>query len=178
MQTIGLSEGAPRTESRLKSLLWPSIETGADVDYLGAQGFWVCTIIATVSAVVLAFMVNLVVAAIVFVVYFGAAIGVRERSRFAAIYILLMYAVEVVFGGLNIIRIIVLALLVANVRATWLASRWQPAPDAERPPRFSDTWTDKLADQLPMWLWPKVRIVYYVIACIFAVLVVAGIAIR
>ena len=41
MQTLGLTDSAPRTEGRLKSLFWPSIKTGDDVDYLGTQGFWV-----------------------------------------------------------------------------------------------------------------------------------------
>jgi hypothetical protein len=39
MQTLGLSDSTPRTESRLKSLFWPTIQTGSDVDYLGAQGY-------------------------------------------------------------------------------------------------------------------------------------------
>jgi hypothetical protein len=37
MQTLGLSDSMPRSESRLKSLFWPSIESSSDVDYLGAQ---------------------------------------------------------------------------------------------------------------------------------------------
>src|SRR5258708_5436806 len=51
MQTLGLSESAPRSEGRLKSLFWPSIQTGSDVDYLGAQGYWVCTFAALLSFV-------------------------------------------------------------------------------------------------------------------------------
>lgn len=49
MQTLGLSDSTTRSEGRLKSLFWPSIKNGADVDYLGAQGYWVCTLIAIVS---------------------------------------------------------------------------------------------------------------------------------
>ena len=54
MQTLGLSESTPRTDSRLKSLFWPSITSGADVDYLGAQGYWVCSAIAILTLVVMA----------------------------------------------------------------------------------------------------------------------------
>ena len=32
----------------------PEIENGSDVDYLGAQGYWVCTLVALVSVVFLA----------------------------------------------------------------------------------------------------------------------------
>jgi hypothetical protein len=54
MQTLGLSDSMPRSESRLKSLFWPSIQSSSDVDYLGAQGYWVCAVIAVLSFVVLA----------------------------------------------------------------------------------------------------------------------------
>lgn len=49
MQTLGLSDSTVRTEGRLKSLFWPSIQTGADVDYLAVQGFWVCTIVGSLG---------------------------------------------------------------------------------------------------------------------------------
>ena len=48
METLNLSDSTPHSESRLKSLLWPSIQNGADVDYLRTQG-WVCTLLAIVS---------------------------------------------------------------------------------------------------------------------------------
>lgn len=40
METLNLSDSTPRSESRLKSLFWPSIQNGADVDYLGTPGYW------------------------------------------------------------------------------------------------------------------------------------------
>jgi hypothetical protein len=46
----------PRTEGRLKSLLWPSIRNGNDVDYLGAQGYWVCALVAVGSFVLSLFV--------------------------------------------------------------------------------------------------------------------------
>ena len=49
MQTLGLSDSTIRSESRLKSLFWPSIQSGADVDYLAVQGFWVCTMVGVVA---------------------------------------------------------------------------------------------------------------------------------
>jgi hypothetical protein len=53
METLNLSESTPRSESRLKALFWPTIQTGTDVDYLGSQGYWVCTLVAVVSLVFL-----------------------------------------------------------------------------------------------------------------------------
>jgi hypothetical protein len=49
MQTLGITDSSDRSESRVKSLLWPSIQSGADVDYLGAQGYWVCTFVAVLA---------------------------------------------------------------------------------------------------------------------------------
>ncbi len=46
MQTLGISDSTPRGESRLKSLFWPSIESGVNVDYLAVQGYWVCMLVA------------------------------------------------------------------------------------------------------------------------------------
>jgi hypothetical protein len=49
VQTLDISNSTPRTENRLKTLFWPSIETGADVDYLGVQGYWVCSVVALLT---------------------------------------------------------------------------------------------------------------------------------
>ena len=39
---------------------------------------------------------------------------------------------------------------------------------------MNDTFGDKLADQFPMWLWPKIRIPYYVFSAIFLLLMCLG----
>jgi hypothetical protein len=51
MQTLGILNSEPRTDSRLKSLFWPTIQTGTDADDLGMQGYWVCAIVAILSFV-------------------------------------------------------------------------------------------------------------------------------
>ena len=53
MQTLGVSN-TPSSDNRLKSLFWPSVESASDVDYLGAQGYWVCAIVAVFSLAVFA----------------------------------------------------------------------------------------------------------------------------
>ena len=35
-----------RSDGRLKSIFWPTVENAWDVNYLGQQGFWICVIIA------------------------------------------------------------------------------------------------------------------------------------
>jgi hypothetical protein len=46
MQTLGLATSDARSEGRLKSLLWPTVKSDMDVDYLTTQGFRTCFIVA------------------------------------------------------------------------------------------------------------------------------------
>lgn len=181
MQTLGLSDSTPHTESRLKSLFWPSIKTGSDVDYLGRQGFWVCTVVAVMSFVFLVVLDRAVIGLLVLLFYFLGGVGVRERSRYAATVVFVLYLLDTLFLGVGllsgggVIRVILLGLLLSNLRATWIASGWQPgSEDAILPPRLGDTWGDKLADQLPMWLWPRGRILYYIFSAGFLILEANG----
>jgi len=68
-------------------------------------------------------------------------------------------------SGFGVVRIIFLALLFANIRGKWLSARWEKDSQAATTPvRLNQTLGDKLADQLPPFLWPKVKFVFYVIA--------------
>jgi hypothetical protein len=175
MQTLGLSGSEARTEGRLKSLFWPSIRTGSDLDYLGTQGFWVCTLVAVVSLIFFIISGKPLLGGFVFLFYFLGGVGVRERSQYAAAVIFLMYLADTISTGPSIVKVLFAALLLSNLRATWIASRWSPnSEQAILPPRFNETWGDKIADQLPMWLWPKLRIPYYVLSACFLLLVAVG----
>jgi hypothetical protein len=153
METLDLSGSTPRSENRLKSLFWPSIQTATDVDYLGAQGYWVCTVVAVLSFGVLVFMGQAVGGIATLLFYYIGGVGVRERSRYAAAVVLLMYLIDTFFTGIGFVRIFIAALLLSNMRATWIASQWKPdSEEAALPPRFSETMSDKFADRLPQWL--------------------------
>lgn len=178
MQTLGLSDSMPRSEGRLKSLFWPSIRTASDVDYLGAQGYWVCAAVSLLSFSVLAITGQMIIAVIVLLLYFLGGVGVRERSRYAAATVLAMYTLDL-FITPSVVRVIITGLLLSNLRATWIASGWKPeSQEATLPPRFGETWGDKFADKLPMWLWPKVRVLYYIFSAFFFLLVVVGLTIK
>jgi hypothetical protein len=168
MQTLGLSDSTTRSEGRLKSLFWPSIQNGADVDYLGSQGYWVCTLVAIVSFTFSAATGTPVVGAVVFLFYYLSGVGVRERSRYAAAIVLVLYFADMLASGPSVLRVFFGALLLSNLRATWIASGWKPdSEEGMLPPRLNQTWTDKFADQFPSWLWPKVRVPYYIFsACV------------
>jgi hypothetical protein len=101
--------------------------------------------------------------------FFFAGVGVRQRSRVAAVTAFAAYLLSALVAqrytgnGFGVVRIIFLAVLFANIRGSWLSARW--ATEKEPPPiRLSETVWDKLSDQLPVVLWPKIRVVFYVLA--------------
>jgi len=175
METLGLSDSTPRSDSRLKNLFWPSIQTATDVDYLGAQGYWVCTFVAVFNLIVLVATGHTLAGVCTFFLLYLGGIGVRERSRYAAVIVFLIYGTDAIVSGVSVLKILLAALLLSNLRATWIAAQWKPDSDeAACPPRLSETLADKLADQLPPWLWSKVRIVYYIFSAGYALLVAVG----
>jgi hypothetical protein len=77
--------------------------------------------------------------------------------------------------GIGVVRIIIIALLLSNVRATWIADHWKPdSEEAALPPRFGETFVDKLADRWPAFVWPKVKVLYYIFSVGYLALTVAG----
>jgi len=175
MQTLGVSDSTPATENRLQALLWPSISTANDVDYLGTQGYWICTVVGVATFIFAAIWGLALPGAIVFLFYYLGGVGVRERSRYAAIVVFATYAIDMLLSGIGVIRVIFSALLLANVRATWIAATWRPdSEEATLPLRLKETLGDKLADQFPMWFWPKIRFVYYVFSAAYVVALVTG----
>jgi hypothetical protein len=169
MQTLGLSDSTPRTESRLRALLWPTIRNEGDFDYITAQGLWICFVVAAVDLVWTLFTGSKWLGFFEGTFFFLAGLGVRQRSRVAAITAFCAYLLGALVlqrytgNGFGVVRIIFLALLFANIRGNWLSARW--AKDQEVPStRLNQTLGDKLSDQLPILLWPKVRFVFYVAA--------------
>ena len=177
MQMLGLSDSTVRTESRLKSLFWPSIQSGADVDYLAVQGFWVCTIVGFISLIALTVAGQPVAGLLFCMVFHFGGIGVREHNPFAAVVMFAYYVFDwLAAPGLSIVRLIVTALLLSNVRATWIAGAWKPdSEEAALPPRFGETFFDKLADKWPAFVWPKVKVLYYIFSLALLAVVVAGV---
>jgi hypothetical protein len=175
MQTLGLSDSTPRTENRAKALFWPTIRNEGDLDYVTQQGFWICTLVAAFSFVLSAALLS--GAMRIFGIgealfYYLAGNGVRMRSRWAAILAFAAYLLGGIVlqkqtgSGFGVVRIIFLALLLANVRGIWLSASW--TRDPAEPPlfRLNETWRDKLVDQLPGWLWPKTKILFFMLAAI------------
>src|SRR5579863_1597620 len=173
MQTLGLSDSTARSDGRLKSLFWPSIQSGADVDYLAVQGFWVCTAVGVLSfAFSLFFGRDLITGLVLLLLFHLGGVGVREYNPFAAGVMLAYYVIDFLSSflfvflnspAIGVIKVIVIALLLSNLRATWIAGNWKPdSEEAALPPRMGETLFDKFADKWPRFIWPKVKILYYI----------------
>jgi len=178
MQTLGLSGESRRSDGRLKSIFWPTVENAWDVNYLGQQGFWICVVVAVFQLAAAAFSGNLIVlvlqviAALVFLV---GGMGVREASWPAAAMVFGLSFVGLLttmaMGELpGVIAVVTVGVLLSNVRAAFLASEWKPAGEGEdRPTRFTETMVDKIVDQLPAKLWPRIQPYFFAVgAALFA----------
>ena len=180
MQTLGLSDTTPRSESRLRALFWPTIRNSADLDYITLQGFWICAIVGILN--LLGTAVSLLspvsagmaaAAAFESLFYLFAGMGVRQRDKLAALsafvaYFLATFVMQKYYGtGFSVPRIILTALLLANIRGIWLAARWRAdSEEAFEVAALDQTLSDKLANRLPSFLWPKVRYLFYVMAVV------------
>jgi hypothetical protein len=182
MQTLGIETPPPRSDGRIKSLLWPAVANDTDVDSLTTQGFWICVIVGALTLATSLISGNYL-GSLDAIFFYLAGNGVRQRSRMAAVCVFAVYALGTVLivrnsyaGGSSggMVRFVFCALLLANVRAIWMASKWRRAGSAdESPAPLSDTITDQIADRLPALVWPKTRWIFY----LFAVLELAGVSI-
>jgi hypothetical protein len=86
----------------------------------------------------------------------GSAVGrgIATVLVFCACLLSAIVAFKYTRRGFSVIGIIFMALLIANVRGTLLSAKWRP--DATEPPpvRMTATLADRLADQLPIYVWP------------------------
>src|SRR5580692_4727990 len=177
MQILGLSDSTPKPESRFKALWWPSIRHETDVDHVTRQGFWICFAIAILSLVAAAFQGGLVFAIECYeaLFYFLSGVGIRMRSVFAAVCVLAAYSFESFFVGFGILCFVGIALLLANVRGTWLSARWRATQTEPPPLPMNETLADKLADRLPIAVWPWGRFLYYFFVFFEGILLIAGV---
>ena len=187
MQTLGLSSESKRSDGRLKSIFWPTVENAWDVNYLGQQGFWVCLAVGVfqmIGTLLTGSPLILIFGIVAFLIFFMGGMGAREGSWPAAAIVFTIFVAglaDSLTRGVppGILSIIAAAVLLSNVRAAFLASEWRPAAEGEdRPTRFNETFTDKLVDQLPSKAWPILKVPFFIIASLYLLLVFLGFAIQ
>jgi hypothetical protein len=123
MQRLGLAN-TPKTESRLKELLWPDVNNEVAVRTVCHTGMWASFFIAglTTLFVVLRFISVLgVMDAVIFV---GIGFGIRKFSRIAAVFGLLLYLLEqIASANLSVLTVILTFIFIGCVRATFALAR-------------------------------------------------------
>jgi cobalamin synthase len=95
--------------------------------------------------------------------------GIRERSRHAAAAVFAIFTLSTIalastyrqFPG--IVSVVISALLLANIRATWLAATSQFSREAFDRDRLNSTFLDKLTDQWPAKLWPVLQWLFWIL---------------
>jgi hypothetical protein len=186
MQTLGLSGESQRSDGRLKSIFWPTVQNAWDVDSLGRQGFWICLIIAGFQLVVSLLTRNPIMIAtgtMTALAFLVGGMGVRQSNWPAAAMVFALFFVGLLYGMASgqfpgFLTIIAAAILLSNVRAAFLASEWKPTgEDDDKPMRFNETLGDKLADQMPAKAWPVMQIPFFALAAVLLLLSLAGLAI-
>ncbi len=184
MQTLGLSSESKRSDGRLKSIFWPTVETAWDVNYLGQQGFWICVIVGLLQALVGVFSGNpvlLVAYVAMALVFLAGGMGVREANWPAAAMVFALFFCDILYtlavGRLpGILTIVCGGILLSNVRAAFLASEWRPAQEGEdRPTRFNKSFWDKLVDRWPARIWPVLQVPFFALAALLLLLSLVGV---
>jgi hypothetical protein len=111
----------------------------------------------------------------IFLYYLLGAMGVRQTSLVASAS---MFATYLFSSALyfwlssthfSLIRLIGIGLLLANLRAALLIRRWRRNPERrheleDMTNRSSFTWTDRIANGMPMKIWPWARFAFYPLA--------------
>ena len=172
MELLNISSNAPKSDSRLKALLWPTIRHEGDLEHIAEQGFWMCLLVAILSLVLHLLIRDFIFALLEPLFYLMCAVGVRERSLAASVVAFVAYLASALLAqratghGFGILTIIILALLLSNVRGIWLASRWGVENALPPVARLNDTILDKLSGRMPQMIWPKVKWLFVVIAAV------------
>jgi hypothetical protein len=142
-------------------------------------------VLGTLSGALLLITGQFLVGLLTAFIFFAGACGVRERSVLAASLIFAIQLISVLsayfIAGVPpnpVVSIVILMLLLANIRAAVISSRWMAAPAEERdtdlPERSTFTAADRFANALPVKLWPMIKYVFFAASAIYLVLTILG----
>lgn len=165
----------------VQRIFWPANRPG-EADLLGIQGYLLCVIVAAISACALGFDRQYTAALLTFVFFLLGGIGIREHEPLAAILVAAGYLLNVAANWIGgnppgVFTVLAAILLLTNIRATLIAKRWAHRYHHQEISldQLSASWSERLLDELPAYLWPRVQIIFYVIAAIYLLLVLIGI---
>jgi hypothetical protein len=179
MSILGIDGRPERGDNILQRIFWPGNHAG-EADALGQQGYWVCLFVGLISAGISVFTGHALVGLLILAFYWLGGIGVREHSLSAAIIVAVGYVAALTFAIAmhripGLLDIAITAILLGNIRGTYVASSWRAKGDSDVfPDRLNTTFFDWLVDQLPAKLWPKGRYAFFCVAVVYAALLALG----
>ena len=138
MEVLGLSESTPKPTSRLKDLFWPDLRTMPSTESACRGAAIACFVIAGLTSIVALFTApTALVDAGLFLVI---GLGLLKRSRTAAVAGLALYILEQIVSLVQVgrfpgvITVLISAILLSGVRASFAYHRMRKANVESEPP--------------------------------------------
>ena len=138
MQVLGLSESTPKPQSRIKELFWPDLRAIPSTESACRSAAMACFVIAGLTALLAIFRDPLALVDAVLFAIIG--IGLRMMSRTAAVAGLALYIAEQIATitmakrAPGILTILITAILISGVRASFAYHRMRNANVESLPP--------------------------------------------
>jgi len=134
MQTLGLSDSTPKSEGRLRALLWPRIDSYVAADTAAQNAMYATFAVATLAALAILLQVvnpsSLLEVAVLLVLCVMLGMGMRQFSVTASILMLAFYVTNIVISIVGkaygpgtvatfVVPLIATCLFIGGVRAAW-----------------------------------------------------------
>ena len=134
MQTLGLSDSTPKSEGRLRALLWPTIVSDVAASTVGQNALYACVGVGALTIILVVLRIAPVDSLLDAALFLMLGIGVRQFSMAASILALLLYVTNVamsiahgVIGAGGVVAVIITSLFISSVRAALFMRRHKGA---------------------------------------------------
>ena len=121
MQQLGLAY-TPKTQSRLRELLWPDVDNPVAIKTVCHTGMWVSFVVGGLTALFTIIGGHLLGGFVTGAILIG--IGIRKYSRVAAILGVLLYlGPQIATASISVVSVIFAFLFISSLRATFALHR-------------------------------------------------------
>ena len=123
MQQLGLAY-TPKTQSRLRELLWPDVDNPVAIKTVCHTGMWVSFVVGGLTALFTIIGGHLLGGFVTGAIFVAIGIGIRKYSRVAAILGVLLYlGPQIATASISVVSVIFAFLFISSLRATFALHR-------------------------------------------------------
>ncbi len=123
MQQLGLAY-TPKTQSRLRELLWPAVDNPVAIKTVCHTGMWVSFVVGGRTALFTIIGGHLLGGFVTGAIFVAIGIGIRKYSRVAAILGVLLYlGPQIATASISVVSVIFAFLFISSLRATFALHR-------------------------------------------------------